>query len=464
MQLVMVSGGSGAVGTCSAGMAEGADHPSHTRLFYIGAEPIIRIVSQSRDNKYSDKLMSMCQGLQETNPEMREVFTEAFNRLNRGESPAAALRDVFQLLEDGVYAVYLTDCYPTDGSGTFFWGAYNLMREVRGTAEKNRVIGDRRTYKPCFLVPSTPLNMFAMKTKVGTDEAVKSRRVQGIAYHLSGMHAVLLKGHHGAVSAAEKGIAFRCVMIEKITSPYFDPPAPAPTPAPAPAPAPAATAAAPAPAEGQPAENAAAAPKAVVTEGITGFRSPSIKVPIEQLTSDMLKAIVEGRSEYKPDHYRTLLKKLGTVRKKTVTNNVIPYSVREQCERMPDCEMMESTCAIDVLTDEQLGALLAGDTELNGSVIISQNLYTSIITACSYLQFKDTKRFADFVTAILDKPELSATHEYIARRALNVSGNAKLYNFFKAAAEGGDIKYEKIRDAAAQYIADYEAEHAKAKK
>lgn len=435
--LVSVTDGSAAIGTCSAGhLSITSDQSSVTRLFFIGNDPAVRISCPNDGSSRCDKLISLCPGYEGADPKIRDVFSDALSRLNRGDSPEVGLHDILIMLEDGVYAVYTADYYPTDGSGAFFWGAYNIPHEVRATAERNRVIGAERTYRPCFLIPSEPPVNYIPKTKITTDEAVKSRRIQGIVYHVSGMFSVLLKGHHGAVSCVDRGTPFRCAVIEKITSPYTEEQPPAAPPA------------------ENPDQPAAPVPE---NKGITGFRSPSVKVPLGVFPRDMLMSILEGRVEYKPAQFNAMLKKLGTVRKKNVTNNVIPHDVLEKCERMPDSEMMESTCAVDSLSDEQLEALVSGDTELDGKVIISPNLYSSIITACSFLQFKDTSRFINFVIKVMSRPELSATHDYVARRAAAVPYNAKLYKFFKDMKESGDVQYEKISAAADRYIADYES-------
>lgn len=364
------------------------------------------------------------------------------------------------LLEDGVYAVYYSDYYPTDGNGAFFWGAYNISHEVRGTAEQNRVIGDK-PFKPCFLFPTQPMDYYAARIKVGTDEQVKLRRAQGIVYHVSGLFSALLKGHHGALSCVEKNIPFRCAVIEKICEPYVEKQyetVPVAAAAPAEPEAEAAAEGSETAVEGQ--EEKApiqmiAKPKTV--NGITGFRSPSVKLPLEAFPKDMLRQVIEGRPEYKPSHFGIMSAKLQTVRRKSINNNALPYVILERAEQMPDCEMVESAFAIDGITDEQLNCLLRGDVECNGEVIISPNFYSSIITACSYLQFKDTKRFVDFSIAVMDNPELSAAHEYAARRVMALSDNQKILGFFKSAVESGDAKYEKIIPIAETFIKRFKA-------
>ena len=449
--LVSVKNGEAAIGTCSAGHTDhSGSASSQTRLFYIGGDPIINLICPNRGNKYSDKLVSFCPGFQGYEPKIHDALGNSFKKLNNGDSLEAGLRDLFMLLEDGVYTVYMNDYYPTDGNGIFFWGGYNISHEVRGTAERSRVIGDR-TFKPCFLVPTEPLDYFTAKTRVGVDEQVKFRRVQGIVYHLTGLYSVVLKGHHGAVCCVDKDIPYNCAVIEKITEPYTDrilPQAPAVTPEPMPEDA----AAVSEDGEVQEAPVPAVVPPVFVTEGITGFRSPSVKIPLGLFPKDMLRLIIEGRPEYKPRQFGMLSAKLNTVKRKSVSNNVLPFSILEKSEKMPDCEMIESAYAIDQLSDEQLNCLLRGDVECNGEVIVSPNFYSSIVTACNFLQFSNTQRFVDFSIAIMDNPELSAAHEYVAHRAAGQLSSRKLFNFFKSAVDGKDSKYEKILPTAQVFI------------
>ena len=450
--LVSVKNGEGIIGTCRAGHIDHSGVISNdTRLFYIGSDPIINLVCPSYGSKNMDKLVSFCPGYQGYDSRVYEAIENCFNRMNSGDSPAAALRDIICMLADGVYTIYVSDYYPTDGNGVFFWGGYNISHEVRGTAEHNRTMGTDRTFKPCFLVPTQPLGNYKAKTTARIEREIGLREIQGIAYHLSGLHSVLLKGHHGAVACVEKDIPFKCAVIEKICDPYKDD-APKVKAAPAPAPA---------PAEGE--AEAEEAPKpaepVVIREGITGFRSPSVKIPLEVFPKDMLRQLISGRPEYKPNHFDVLAAKLNTVRRKSVSNNILPLAVLEKAEQMPDCSMIESAYAIKSLSDEQLNCLLAGDVECNGEVIVSPNFYASVVAACNFLQFTDAKRFVEFVIAIMDNPELAATHDYVSRRAMAFENNQKLYNFFKSAADSGEAKYEKILPAAKTFVERFAAKN-----
>lgn len=438
--LVSVKNGEGVIGTCNAGHADHSGNRSNdTRLFFIGSEPIIDFICPSYGNKNADKLVSFCPGFQGYDRKVYEIITGCLSRLNNGDSLAVGLRDIFSMLQDGVYKLYVSDYYPTDGNGVFFWGGYNISHEVRGTAEHNRTIGDDKVFKPCFLIPTQPLDFFKSKILMHTEEQIQTRRIQGIVYHLSGFHSALLKGHHGAVSCAEKDIPFKCAVIEKIADPYTE------------AVVPVAKAA-----SEDASEEEKPAPAVETHEGITGFRSPSVKIPLEAFPKDMLRQIIGGRPEYKPEHFSTLTAKLGTVRRKSVTNNILPMPVLEKAEQMPDCSMVESAYAIKSLSDEELNCLLAGDVECNGEVIVSPNFYASIVTACNFLQFTDTQRFVDFAIAIMENPELGATHDYVSRRVCALETNKKLYNFFKSVVDSGDVKYDKIIVAARTFVDRFE--------
>lgn len=446
--LVSVKNGEAAIGTCSLGYNGLGGAGALNKIFFIGNDPVVNIACPGHGRLQNDKMLALCPGFVGYDQKIAGVINNCFNKLNGGEAIATALRDLLNMLQDGVYALYFADYYPTDGNNSFFWGAYNILHDVHGTAEHGRVVR-QRTYKPCFLIPSQPLDYYAPKTKVNTDDAVKRRKIQGIVYHLTGFHSVVLKGHHGAVCCVDNDVPFTCAVIEKIHEPYVKgfvmPPPAAPVPDVDPenpeAPVPEDVAA-----------EVVTPPPAVIPEGVSGFRGASVKLPLEILPKDMLRMLIEGREEYKPRQFDILNAKLNTVRKKALSNNVLPFSVLEKTDSLPDCDMVESAYAIESLSDEQLNHLLAGDVECDGEVIISPNFYSSIVTACNYLQFTDMKRFVDFSIAILDNPELSATHEYVAHRALAQISNKKLRSFFAGVVSGKDAKYEKIMTIAQTFV------------
>ncbi|MCH5204817.1 MAG: hypothetical protein J1F03_08700 [Oscillospiraceae bacterium] len=446
--LVSVRGGENAIGTFTMGENPRENNTGAiSRLLYVGTEPVINMTCPNGANKRSDKRMSLCSGYHGYERKLYDVISACFSRINQGDSLASGLKGIFGLLQDGVYVVYTSEYYPTEGSGVFFWGGYNTYHEIRGSAEHNGNIGSGNQFKPCYLMPTQSLEYFTEKELRSAEKEVNSRRIQGIAYHVSGFYSALLKGHHGAVACTKNNIPFTCAVIEKICDPYTEriPAIVQPTQS----------------EEAEAQDNTQAeAPKPAVQiverEGITGFRSPSVKIPIEAFPRDMLNLIISTLSEYKPPHFNILAAKLDAVRKKMVTNNALPLEVLEKAEQMPDVSMVESAYAISSISDEELNCLLAGDVECNGRVIISPNFYASIVTACNYLQYTDMKRFIDFSIAIMDNPELSATHEYVAQRVSSQEKNTKLYNFFKSAKESGEAKYEKIMSAANTFITRFD--------
>ncbi len=443
--LVSVKNGKAVIGTCSAGhnLTRG-DSSAVNRVFYIGTEPVVNMSCPNNGDKRTDRIVSLCTGYGGMAVDIAEVLENSLGKINRGDSLEMGLREVFMMLADGVYTVYSSEYYPTDGSGIFFWGAYNIPHEVHGTAVHNRTIGKNRPYRPCFLIPGNTLDNFTPKKRETAAEAVKSRKYQGIVYHLSGLHSVLLRGHHAASVCAEKDIPFRCAVIERIDEPYtlpFVPPA------------------APQPAEGE-AADAAPAPVPEEREGITGFRSASVQIPLELMPKDMLRNLLENRMDYKPIQYPNIVRKMSIVRRKTLSNNILPKELHDKCELMPDCEMIESAFAVSHLSEGQLEALLTGDTEFNGEVIISPNFYTSIVTACNYLQFHDERRFVEFGISIMENPELYATHEYIAKRVARLPNNKRVYQFFRSVLASDDAVFEKIIPSADRYVKDYDIAHA----
>ncbi len=451
--LVSVKNSACAVGVCSAGQShERANGGAINKMFYIGNNPVINMLCPNYGNKRSDKLMALS-GPVSADTEIHNILTDALQKLNRGDSPTSALNAFLCTLPDGVYTLYQSEYYPTDGNGNFFWGAYNIAHEIHGSSEYNRTFGKDKLFRPCFLVPSLDLNNFLPKIKSTTDIACKSRRIQGIALHLTGLYSVLLKGHHGAVSCIESGIPFNCMVIERVAEPYT-----APITAPLPAPAPVEEAQI--EENGEAAAPAEPAPKPAAEErlGITGFRSPSVKIPLEVFPKEMLKIIINTRVETKPKSYDVLVKKMNQVRRKALSNNALPHHILEKCEQLPDSEMVESSYAVESLSEEQLQALLNGETVYNDEVIISTNFYTSIVTACNFLQFHDLKRFVQFGLAILDNPELAATHEYIAKRVCQLDSKV-VYEFFKGVIASEDEKYVRFVSTAHRYVKAYEQKH-----
>lgn len=284
--LVSVSGGSAAIGTASVGYCDIArDTSVLTRMFYIGSSPVAEMLCPDHGSKSRDKMISLCAGYTASDKVIHEKLTDGLCRLNQGEPPEECLRGAFALLSDGVYTVYLSEYHPTDSAGVFFLNAYSLTHEIRGTAENNKITEKKDCYFPCYLIPGVPPAEVDIKGAKGSPSGEK---IQGIAYHLAGYHSVLLKGHHNAALCSERGLPFTCAVIEKITEPYTE-------------------------YTGEETEDDLEDGSVPPREGrgITGFRSPSVKIPLERFPHDMLELLIRTRTEYKPKNLDALIKRLN---------------------------------------------------------------------------------------------------------------------------------------------------------
>ena len=124
-------------------------------------------------------------------------------------------------------------------------------------------------------------------------------------------------------------------------------------------------------------------------------------------------------------------------------------------ERYPDADMVACAQGIDELTKPMLDTLLAGQTELDGKVIISENYYNSVTAACNYLRYHSKDDFIDFALNVMRNPELSATYAYVASSLAKVR-DERVKQFFTEVKNSGDAGYSKIIGTARSYIDNYD--------
>lgn len=134
----------------------------------------------------------------------------------------------------------------------------------------------------------------------------------------------------------------------------------------------------------------------------------------------------------------------------------MPKGIIEKCDKLPDCEMLQSAAMISYLSEEEISALLQGETMLNDSYIINKNYYTSITIALSYLQYKNFSRFLEFAVDILKNEELTAVHQYVATRLQPIM-NEKISIMFKEILESENPVYGPIKTLAEKYTKRYKA-------
>jgi hypothetical protein len=273
------------------------------------------------------------------------------------------------------------------------------------------------------LIPTlSPAEFSEPKVKAQREKMRAGKKIGGLAYHLSGMYSALLDGHHSATACLLGDADFRCVVVEPINNVLYG--------------------------DVEHAAQHDREPK------ITALSCPYVKIPVEEIPSAVLESFLLRRTGVRPKYFPELVKKAGkTIR--TSNRRSIPKEVLIKAELLPDCAVIESAYAVTELTDEQLDALLAGETKLGDETIISHNYYNSVVTACNYLQYEDFERFFNFASSIITNPDLTATHKYVMERLCSIS-DEKIYNLFVTLNDNADSMHSNFSEAIGMYIKNYE--------
>ncbi|MDR2559149.1 MAG: hypothetical protein LBC86_06370 [Oscillospiraceae bacterium] len=424
--LVDVSKSHDIIGTTIVSRASGPmDHLPVSEILYCGKEAVINMIRPAKGNEFSDKLVYQISTTTAVNDEnMKTILSSVGDSyFTYQQSITRALHPFLELLSEGIYVCHDSKMIPSNGSGEFFWSAYTHRREVPGTAAHSRTMGKDSNFIPCFLIPTTsPAEFTEAKVRAQREKIIAGKKVGGLAYHMSGMFSALLDGHHSAAACLLGDTEFRCIVVEPLHDVLYESP-----------------------------EQAAQYGR---EPRIVALSCPYVKIPIEQIPPAMLESFLLRRSGVKPQHFAILrnkaFKTLQTVKRKP-----IPREILLKAELLPDVSAMESAHAITELTDEQLDALLAGEIKYDDKIIISQNYYNSIITACNYLQYEDFDRFFNFASAIVENPDLTATHKYIIERLCGLN-NKKIHDFFVSVMEKEDPFYKDHIPCFETYIKSYQ--------
>lgn len=420
--LACVSNSDGVIGLCDT------SRNAKTALwetFYVDGQALVNIVQQSVNNNYSNKLIWQASSREKCNEQLRTILTTAAdNYFLYEQSLQRSISPVLELLSDGLYVIHTSRMIPTDGAGNFFWNAYLVKHEFTGSATMSASIPPEKNFKPCFLIPT--VNMAAYnetRLRLQAEKIRNDKKVGGIAYHVTGMFCALLEGHHAATASVMEGSDFNCIVIEPVRNLLFE--------------------------NEEKAKAEGRSPKAIA------LSTPFVKIPVGTVPKNMLEMFLMKRKSARPEIYHQI--RISSDRMIRYRNQrLIPKVVYDNVEKLPDCEMVESASVIDKITDEQLDALLQGETTLNGNVIINQNYYSSIVTACNFLQFTDRKRFIEFAVNILYNTELTAVHMYIANRVSSIM-NPRLNDVFNEIVESTDSAYDPVRPMAMEYKKQFKA-------
>lgn len=413
--LVNVVNGRGIIGECDTTRA----FNTKRKTFYIGNESLVNVFSASDDDT-SNRQMWQCSSIDKCKNVLGNKLKNAVEEFfYEGSSLAKAVQPVLELLTDGLYVIHTGKAYPTDGAGNFFWNAYLIKHELNGSAPCNAVIGYDKIYEPAFLVPTANFSNFSeKKTATALARMKKGRRLGGIAYHLTGVFSALLSGHTNAAACLTRGEDFPCIFIEPMRDVLYG------------------------------------YDEISNSERISALSSPYAKLPLSSVSRSMIENFLINRRVSVPEFYSEIKAKADRNISLKGAVRSLPVLIEQNIEKLPDAEMLFSAYAISDLPDEHLQLLLAGETKINGQVIISPNYYESVVYACNYLQFKDRRRFIDFTTTILNTPSLSATYRYVSER-LRFEMDAKVNETFKNIVESEDPAYAPIKELAQKYLVRY---------
>ena len=377
-------------------------------------EPVMLISSGMNDDD-ADKVISEY-GSVENGSIMTEAIEMAYKKLEQGDLPDYALLPIMRLLQDGLYAVSYVETYPTTGENMFFWSGYGVSKQLRHSSRNINVIGDK-PYSAPFLIPTKHPSVYdASQIKLAMKLGRRNGDLFGISLHFSGLYSVLLKGHYSACAAAIEKQPFYTVQIQPLRDIW----------------------------------------KTEDENGVltaTGFSSSSFRIPFDMLTKEQLKTGLTARKYVSPDTYDEIKKNLDVVAKSGQKR--LPKQLDVFSERYPDADMSACAQGVNELTKPMLDALLAGQTELDGKVIISKNYYNSITSACSYLRYHSTNDFVEFALNVMRNPELSATYVYVSSCLAKVR-DERVRQFFDDVVNMGDSGYSKITGTAKSYIDSYD--------
>ncbi len=413
--LANIVNGRGVIGICDTTRAFNTTR----RTLYAGSESLINVFSSSKDES-ANRQIWQCSSIDKSKNVLGTKLKKAADEyFYEGASLAKCIQPVLELLSDGLYVIHAGKAFPSDGAGNFFWNGYLIKHELNGSAPFNPVIGYEKEYEPAFLVPTQNFSSFSEKKITAAVSRMKrGRRIGGIAYHLTGIFSALLTGHDNACACLVQGEDFPCIFIEPMQDVLYG------------------------------------YDEMTNRQRIVALSSPFVKLRLENISRIMLENFLINRRVSVPEGYDTIRYKADSSISLKGAVRSLPDIIVDGVDKLPDAEMLSSAFAITDLPDEHLELLLAGETKLNGQVIISSNYYESIVYACNYLQYKDKHRFIEFTTQILTTPALSATYRYVAER-LRFEMDAKVNETFKSIVQSEDAIYIPIKELAQKYLVRY---------
>ena len=426
--LVSVTGSDNGFGICDT-TTDLRDGTKET--FYVGQEAVINIAQKNSNDSYSNKLIWQISSTEKCGDFQRRISRAVEEFYENGKNFTNALSGVFETLKNGVYAVYQTEMLPTDGAGNFFWNGYSVSHELNGSSKYSTVCRKQRNVSPAFLVPTETIANFS-ESSLSNEKAKldKEPSYGGIAFHLSGMFCALLSNHHTAAAALMNGQKLNCIVIEPLRNVFF---------------------------KNEIITKEGEEPSMELCDYIY---SPFVKIPVYKIPQSILENFFMTRSSDKTKYYDYIRTNSDRPSKIKTGKRAVPRVILEKCEQTPDSEMLQSAAFIDKLTDEELEALLNGETTLNDRIIVNTNYYSSVCIACNYLQYTNFDKFLGFAISIMKNETLTAMHQFVAGRLMPIM-NPSVKDMFETIKNSDNAVYEPVIPLAEKYLRRYESYMAK---
>lgn len=424
--------------------------------FYVGNEPLLNIVQKSINDDYSNKIISQVSTLDRCGDFSRRVAVSLDDYFFNNKNIITALHPLLEYIKSGMYVIYEAKMIPTDGAGNYFWSSYMVPHEFTGSGTFNSVCKKQHSLIPSFLVPTDNIGSFSDKLmKISMERVKKDNCAYGVCFHLSGMFCALLSNHYDVTAALLQDKKIKCIVIEPIRhictaeemKSYSTVSQPAPDNV------------------AQEGEDAAAQnneeqPQAEPQqESETNFESCiyscPVKIPFSRIPNHILETLFLTRKQEITKYTDTVT---ANCERPThaKSKRSMPANVLEKCERYPDCEMLQSAALVGHLSDDELNALLLGETTINGKYIINKNYYSSITIALNYLQYKDFNRFLNFASALLKNEDLTAIHQYTATRLGSIM-DKRIDGIFREILNSDNDTYNILKPSADKYIKRFKA-------
>ncbi|NMB30215.1 MAG: hypothetical protein GX988_02050 [Clostridiales bacterium] len=429
MAIIYLENGEGTISKYNLGNARRIDDKRAViNSLCIEDYPIINITTFKGKGQCSDKMICSGYGREDASREITRIIEESGNTgYSSLEGAVNAIYPILSKMSEGLYGVYYTKLYPTDGAGNFFWSLSSIPREMVGSADRKCSDSPNETLLPCFLLPTiSPIHYNEQKIESYREQIRNGDNFAGIALQIEGLFCALLDGHHRAAACTLEEVDFFGIVIEKIDEVLF--------------------------------EEVEDEDSGDIVRKATGFASISCKLPFELIPQSISRKALQLRKEKKPENYYKI--KYQYNNREPVRGHVSwSDEIIEKSELLPDAQMILSAQTISGITDDELIALLASKTSHNGRIIVSRNLYESIVTAINFLLYTDGARFIEFAIAVMREVNLVATHHYIAQRLSRVN-DKKIYDFFKEITDNEQTK-ENIKEIAVKYLERNENRYSK---